>query len=153
MIAAVAVAVSAFVVALPEGTNLMCKRIVFGQIVIVYVGTAIHSSTAQPDHDQDDMVVMHPIQVASSTMLGALASVLAMLFQCFLTWSAIMKLLFWLCCLLTLAITRDIFLHICILLIHACFHFSYFCIFFFGMDINVLYAANFHILVMWAISP
>lgn len=80
VIAAVAVAVSAFVVALPEGTNLMCKRIVFGQIVIVYVGTAIHSSTAQPDHDQDDKVLMHPIQVASSTMLGALASVLAMLF-------------------------------------------------------------------------
>ncbi|KAM5560061.1 hypothetical protein ABKV19_021295 [Rosa sericea] len=80
VIAALAVAVSAFVVALPEVTNLMCKRIAFGQIVIVYVGIAIHSSTAQADHDQDDMVLMHPIQVASSTMLGALASVLAMLF-------------------------------------------------------------------------
>nr|XP_011466590.1 PREDICTED: uncharacterized protein LOC101293996 isoform X1 [Fragaria vesca subsp. vesca] len=80
VIAALAVAVSAFVVALPEGTDLMCKRIAFGQIVIVYVGTAVHSSTSQPNHDQYDMVLTHPIQVASSTVLGALASVLAMLF-------------------------------------------------------------------------
>ncbi|XP_024191216.1 uncharacterized protein LOC112195094 [Rosa chinensis] len=80
VIAALAVAVTTFIVALPEVTSLMCKRIAFGQIVIVYVGTAIHGNTAQADHDQDDTVLMHPIQVASSTMLGALASVLAMLF-------------------------------------------------------------------------
>ncbi|KAG6603663.1 hypothetical protein SDJN03_04272, partial [Cucurbita argyrosperma subsp. sororia] len=37
--AAVAVAVSAFMVALPERTHLLTKRIAFGQLVIVYVGT------------------------------------------------------------------------------------------------------------------
>lgn len=58
----------------------MCKRIAFGQFVILYVGTAIHCSTSQADRGQDEVVLMHPIQVASSTMLGALASVLAVLF-------------------------------------------------------------------------
>ncbi|KAJ7977107.1 p-hydroxybenzoic acid efflux pump subunit aaeB [Quillaja saponaria] len=71
-LAALAVAVSAFVVALPESSHLMCKRIAFGQLVIVYVGTIIHGA--------ETGIVMHPIHVASSTALGALASVLAMLF-------------------------------------------------------------------------
>ncbi|KAJ6742122.1 F3L24.34 PROTEIN [Salix viminalis] len=70
-LAAVAVAITAFMVALPESTPLMAKRIAFGQTVIVYVGAAIHGP--------ETGVVTHPIHVASSTALGALASVLAML--------------------------------------------------------------------------
>ncbi|KAI4300123.1 hypothetical protein L6164_033535 [Bauhinia variegata] len=71
-LAAVVVAATAFVVALPESTHLMTKKIAFGQLVIVYVSTVIYGATAS--------VVLHPIHVASSTALGALASVLAMLF-------------------------------------------------------------------------
>ncbi|KAE9621865.1 hypothetical protein Lal_00032695 [Lupinus albus] len=71
-VAAVAVVVCSFVVALPESTHLMTKRIAFGQFVIVYVSTVIHGAQIG--------VVMHPIHVASSTTLGAIASVLAMLF-------------------------------------------------------------------------
>ncbi|KAK1562731.1 hypothetical protein Q3G72_016248 [Acer saccharum] len=70
-LAAAVVAVTSFVVALPESTDLLAKRIAFGQIVIVCVGTVIHGA--------ETGVVMHPIHVASSTALGALASVLAML--------------------------------------------------------------------------
>lgn len=71
-LAAMAVAVNAFVVAVPESTHLKSKRIAFGQIVIVYVGAVIHGAQTGP--------LMHPIHVASSTALGALASVVAMLF-------------------------------------------------------------------------
>lgn len=71
-LAAAAVAVSAFVVALPESTHLMSKRIAFGQIVIVYVGVVIHGAQTG--------VIEHLIHVAASTALGALASVLAMFF-------------------------------------------------------------------------
>ncbi|KAL6277867.1 hypothetical protein ACE6H2_021468 [Prunus campanulata] len=73
-ISALAVALCTFVVALPGATHLMAKRIAFGQIVIVYLGTAIHCAEA------GELVLMHPIQVALSTMLGASASVMAMLF-------------------------------------------------------------------------
>ncbi|PON44526.1 P-hydroxybenzoic acid efflux pump subunit [Parasponia andersonii] len=71
-LAAVAVALSAFVAALPESTPLLCKRLAFGQTVIVYVGTVVYGAQTRP--------FMHPIHVASSTALGALASVLATLF-------------------------------------------------------------------------
>ncbi|KAL5549999.1 hypothetical protein UlMin_000175 [Ulmus minor] len=70
-LAALAVAISSFVVALPESTPLLAKRLAFGQIVIVYVGTVVHGSSTGS--------FMHPIHVASNTTLGALASVLAML--------------------------------------------------------------------------
>uniref|UniRef100_A0A7N2M565 Integral membrane bound transporter domain-containing protein n=1 Tax=Quercus lobata TaxID=97700 RepID=A0A7N2M565_QUELO len=70
-LAALAVATNAFLVALPESTHLMCKRIAFGQIVIVYVGAAINGAKAR--------AITHPIHVASSTALGVLASLLAML--------------------------------------------------------------------------
>ncbi|KAJ6922285.1 hypothetical protein NC652_016058 [Populus alba x Populus x berolinensis] len=70
-LAAVAVAVITFMVALPESTPLMAKRIAFGQAVIVFVGAAIHGA--------EEGAVTHPIHVALSTALGALASVLAML--------------------------------------------------------------------------
>ncbi|GAV62708.1 FUSC_2 domain-containing protein [Cephalotus follicularis] len=71
-LAAAAVAFSSFLVALPRSTHLMAKRIAFGQIVIVYLGTVIHGAQTG--------VVMHPLHVACSTALGAFASVLAMLF-------------------------------------------------------------------------
>ncbi|GLT38903.1 hypothetical protein SLA2020_131190 [Shorea laevis] len=70
-LAAVAVAVTAFLVALPNSTPLMAKRIAFGQAVIVYVGAVIHGAQTG--------TVMHPVHVVSSTALGALASVVAML--------------------------------------------------------------------------
>ncbi|KAE9447820.1 hypothetical protein C3L33_20290, partial [Rhododendron williamsianum] len=70
-IAAAAVAAGAFMVAVPEWSHLMTKRIAFGQIVIVYVGAVVYGKEAGD--------VMHPIHVAASTALGALASVLAML--------------------------------------------------------------------------
>ncbi|KAI8556587.1 hypothetical protein RHMOL_Rhmol05G0265800 [Rhododendron molle] len=70
-VAAATVAAGAFMVAVPEWSHLMTKRIAFGQIVIVYVGAVVYGKEAG--------VVMHPIHVAASTALGALASVLAML--------------------------------------------------------------------------
>ncbi|RVW33789.1 hypothetical protein CK203_074811 [Vitis vinifera] len=66
------VALSVFVVGLPEWTHLMAKRIAFGQIVIVYVGASII-------HEEGAGAFMHLLHVASSTALGALASVLALL--------------------------------------------------------------------------
>ncbi|KAG2685817.1 hypothetical protein I3843_10G136200 [Carya illinoinensis] len=71
-LAAVAVAINAFLVAVPESTSFISKRIAFGQIVIVYVGAVVHGTQTGS--------FMHPVHVASSTALGALASVLAMLF-------------------------------------------------------------------------
>lgn len=71
-LAAVAVALNVFVMALPESTHLMSKRVAFGQIVIVYVGTVVHGAQTGS--------FMHPIHVASSTAIGASASILAMLF-------------------------------------------------------------------------
>ncbi|KAJ8537788.1 hypothetical protein K7X08_014328 [Anisodus acutangulus] len=71
-VAALMVAVSAFLVALPESTDLMCKRIAFGQIVIVYVDAVIHGVYVNSP-------VMHPLRIAFSTALGAMASILALL--------------------------------------------------------------------------
>lgn len=71
-LAAAVVALSVFVVGLPEWTHLMAKRIAFGQIVIVYVGASII-------HEEGAGAFMHLLHVASSTALGALASVLALL--------------------------------------------------------------------------
>ncbi|XP_009611529.1 uncharacterized protein [Nicotiana tomentosiformis] len=71
-VAALMVAVSAFLVALPESTNLMCKRIAFGQLVIVYVDVVIHGVYV-------NSAVLHPLRIASSTGLGAVASILALL--------------------------------------------------------------------------
>lgn len=72
-VAAAAVALNVFVVALPGSTHLMSKRIAFGQIVNVYVGTVILGP-------HDSGIVMHPTHVAASTALGALASVIAVTF-------------------------------------------------------------------------
>lgn len=71
-LAATAVAICSFIVAAPESTRLMSKRIAFGQIVIVYVGTVVQGAKTP--------VVMHPVHVALSTGLGAVASVLALSF-------------------------------------------------------------------------
>lgn len=71
-LAAMAVALSSFLIALPDSTHLMAKRIAFGQTVIVYVGAVIHG--------KETGIIKHPIHVATSTALGAFASVLAMLF-------------------------------------------------------------------------
>ena len=54
-LAALAVATNAFLVALPESTHLMCKRIAVGQIVSVYVGAAINGAKAR--------AITHPIPV------------------------------------------------------------------------------------------
>lgn len=69
--AAMAVMVMAFFVALPESTNILSKRIAFGQVVIVYVGAVVYGDAAG--------AVIHPLHVASSTALGALASIIAAL--------------------------------------------------------------------------
>ncbi|KAK6137265.1 hypothetical protein DH2020_028980 [Rehmannia glutinosa] len=68
---AAVVAVSAFVVALPENTHLISKRIALGQIVIVYVIAFDNGAKTEP--------VMHPVHVAASTAVGAAACVLALL--------------------------------------------------------------------------
>ncbi|KAK4435512.1 hypothetical protein Salat_0714700 [Sesamum alatum] len=68
---AAVVAISAFVVVLPENTHLISKRIALGQIVIVYVIAFINGAKTEP--------VMHPIHVAASTAVGVVACVLALL--------------------------------------------------------------------------
>ncbi|KAI9085756.1 hypothetical protein K1719_032170 [Acacia pycnantha] len=72
-VAAAAVAVSTFMVALPDATDLLTKRIAFGQIVIVYVSTVLHGA-------ETGEILKYPIRVVCSTALGAFASVLVMLF-------------------------------------------------------------------------
>ncbi|KAM7263189.1 hypothetical protein ACFE04_000872 [Oxalis oulophora] len=71
-LAAVAVATTSFAMALPGSTSLLAKRIGFGQCVIVYVGVVIEGKQIG--------VFKHPLTIACSTLLGATASVLAMLF-------------------------------------------------------------------------
>ncbi|MBA0677478.1 hypothetical protein Goari_018884 [Gossypium aridum] len=71
-LAAVAVALSSFLIALPGSTHLTAKRIAFGQTVIIYVGAVIQGAKTG--------IIIHPIHVAASTALGAVASILAMLF-------------------------------------------------------------------------
>ncbi|KAK8496726.1 hypothetical protein V6N12_019854 [Hibiscus sabdariffa] len=71
-LAALLVALSSFLIALPGSTHLTAKRIALGQIVIVYVGAVIQGA--------ETGVIILPIHVAASTALGALASILAMLF-------------------------------------------------------------------------
>ncbi|KAG2673521.1 hypothetical protein I3760_13G095600 [Carya illinoinensis] len=68
---ALAVALRSFVVALPESTHLVSKRIGLGQVAIVYVVAFINGSHTDP--------VMHPLHVAASTAVGVLACVLALL--------------------------------------------------------------------------
>ncbi|KAI4318993.1 hypothetical protein MLD38_032644 [Melastoma candidum] len=69
-VAATMVTLTSFVVALPKSTRLLSKRIAFGQLVIVYVGAAIERERTE--------VLLHPVRVASSTMLGAAASLMSL---------------------------------------------------------------------------
>ncbi|KAL7584797.1 hypothetical protein Lser_V15G42006 [Lactuca serriola] len=69
--AAAAVALSAFLVAVPEFLPLLAKRIAFVQLVIIYVGAVVRGGTAD--------AVTHPVHVAACTALGASASVLALI--------------------------------------------------------------------------
>ncbi|XP_074289935.1 uncharacterized protein LOC141615991 [Silene latifolia] len=64
-------AIAAFFIALPEWTHIVAKRIALGQLVIIYVLGYI-------DAEQID-AFMHPVHVAASTALGALACVFALL--------------------------------------------------------------------------
>ncbi|KAG8374318.1 hypothetical protein BUALT_Bualt11G0119200 [Buddleja alternifolia] len=70
--AALAVAVAAFVVALPEGTHMTAKRIAFGQIVLVCSDAVVSDGGGSDGY-------MRPVYVAASTALGALASLLALM--------------------------------------------------------------------------
>ncbi|KDP44214.1 hypothetical protein JCGZ_05681 [Jatropha curcas] len=67
----VAAALAAFTVVIPEGTHLIAKRIALGQIVILYVVAFINGVHTEP--------IMHPLNVAVSTAIGVLASILALL--------------------------------------------------------------------------
>lgn len=69
--AAVAVSLSAFLVALPECLPILAKRLAFVQIVIIYVGAVVRGPDAGP--------VTHPVHIAACTALGASASVLALI--------------------------------------------------------------------------
>lgn len=68
---ALAVAIAAFFVALPEGTHLVAKRIALGQIVLTYVMGFVNG--------EHSGAVMLPVRVAASTAIGVLACVLALL--------------------------------------------------------------------------
>ncbi|KAG5253691.1 P-hydroxybenzoic acid efflux pump [Salix suchowensis] len=68
-----AVALGAFVVAFPEGTHLIAKRIALGQIVIMYVVAFINGV------DTHDQAIMHSLNVAASTAIGVLACAIALL--------------------------------------------------------------------------
>ncbi|EXB52249.1 hypothetical protein L484_001852 [Morus notabilis] len=70
-VTSLAVALGAFVVALPESTHLVSKRVALGQIVIVYVIGFINGDKTE--------AVMHTLRVAASTGVGVLACVLALL--------------------------------------------------------------------------
>ncbi|KAL6519423.1 hypothetical protein OROGR_018743 [Orobanche gracilis] len=69
--AAAAAAVASFVVALPDCTHSTSKRIAFGQIVLVCSDAVVIGDGSGG--------VMHPVYVAASTGLGALASLLALI--------------------------------------------------------------------------
>ncbi|KAJ0084725.1 hypothetical protein Patl1_30882 [Pistacia atlantica] len=68
---ALAVALAAYVVVLPEKTHLVAKRIALGQIVITYVLGFIYGEKTE--------AIWHPVHVAASTAVGVLACVLALL--------------------------------------------------------------------------
>nr|XP_043635540.1 uncharacterized protein LOC122606746 [Erigeron canadensis] len=69
--AAIAVTISAFLVAVPEYLPILTKRIGFAQLVIIYVGAVVRGPDAGP--------VTHPVHIAACTALGASASVLALI--------------------------------------------------------------------------
>ncbi|XP_058110984.1 uncharacterized protein LOC131253878 [Magnolia sinica] len=66
-----AVALSAFVVALPGSTHIVTKRIALVQIVLVYVGAFMQGVRTD--------AIMHPVHVAISAGVGCVAAVLALI--------------------------------------------------------------------------
>ncbi|KAL8039405.1 hypothetical protein ABFS82_10G033500 [Erythranthe guttata] len=70
--AALATAAASFVIVLPESTHLTAKRIALGQLVLACTEAVITS-------DESSSGFMHPLHIAASTALGALASVSALL--------------------------------------------------------------------------
>ncbi|CAM8930172.1 unnamed protein product [Rhodiola kirilowii] len=69
--AAVTIAMFSFMVGLPKSSTLLTKRIAFVEIVIFYAGAVIHGKSTG--------VIMHPVHVGASALLGAVASVIALL--------------------------------------------------------------------------
>jgi len=69
---ALVVAVNAFFIALPEWSHVVAKRIALGQVILLYVVGYINGERTHP--------VMHPVHVAASTAVGAVACVLALFF-------------------------------------------------------------------------
>lgn len=67
----VVLAIAAFFIALPKSTHGVAKRIALGQLVIIYVVGYINAEHLD--------AIMHPIHVAASTAVGALACFLALL--------------------------------------------------------------------------
>ncbi|KAL7136478.1 hypothetical protein ABFS83_10G033600 [Erythranthe nasuta] len=70
--AALAAAAASFVVVVPDSTHLTGKRIALGQLVLACTEAVITS-------DESSNGFMHPLHIAASTALGALASVSALL--------------------------------------------------------------------------
>ncbi|KAL8129910.1 hypothetical protein V2J09_019065 [Rumex salicifolius] len=68
---AVVLGISAFFIVLPEWSHVVAKRIALGQLVIVYVIGYINGGSTEP--------VMHPVHVATSTAVGVVACVIALL--------------------------------------------------------------------------
>lgn len=67
---ALALAVTSLLVALVECTHIRCKKIAFGQLVLVFADGVIHGVHTS--------VIVHPLRVACSTVLGIVASLLAL---------------------------------------------------------------------------
>lgn len=77
-VAAFMVALTSFLLGLPKTTPLLAKRIAFGQIVVLFVDIANHGN--QYSNSNNGMIIiMLPLRVASSTALGAVSSLLALL--------------------------------------------------------------------------
>ncbi|KAL5710916.1 hypothetical protein ACHQM5_021424 [Ranunculus cassubicifolius] len=66
-----AVTVSTFLIVLPSSTHMVTKRIALAQIVILYSVTSVEGVQTDP--------LLHPVHVGVSTVVAALASVVALL--------------------------------------------------------------------------
>ncbi|KAF6172075.1 hypothetical protein GIB67_029493 [Kingdonia uniflora] len=67
-----ALTLSTFVITLSKSTQVITKRVALAQIVILYAVTSVDGVLVD--------AIMHPIHVAASTAIGALASLLALVF-------------------------------------------------------------------------
>lgn len=71
---AMALAGTSLLVAIVECTHIRCKKIAFGQLVLVFADGAIRGVHTS--------VFVHPLRVACSTVLGIVASLLALSLPC-----------------------------------------------------------------------